>query len=172
MRLIPAIVVLFSPIFAVALTVNTPPLVKVYRHCLPTSASFMERRNPTILPDHHSWSALVFFSLCNMDLYDPGGQISALPLKSFDPTDAAFVTWTVDIAVGTAITFSLKDNTGDTAFSDQVTVLAGSDSSCVNSSSSLDDPEHNELWAQSVSVHLSGTFYQCLWDSSEQLGGK
>ncbi|KAJ3967864.1 hypothetical protein EV361DRAFT_952850 [Lentinula raphanica] len=64
----------------------------------------------------------------------PGGEISASALKTFDSTNATQYTWTVDIAAGTAITIQLKDSTGTIAYSDQVTISSGTDTSCVSTS--------------------------------------
>ncbi|KAI5479496.1 hypothetical protein MNV49_003438 [Pseudohyphozyma bogoriensis] len=65
----------------------------------------------------------------------PGGQPSAAALESFPETSDTSVTWTVDIAAGTSISLSLKDSTGTIVYSDQVTIQAGTTTSCVGASS-------------------------------------
>ncbi|KAH6908993.1 hypothetical protein BKA70DRAFT_221869 [Coprinopsis sp. MPI-PUGE-AT-0042] len=66
----------------------------------------------------------------------PGGQVSAAALRTWDPTSASSLTWNVDIASGTSLSFIVKDSTGAQAFSDSVTVQSSSDSSCLGGSSS------------------------------------
>ncbi|KAJ3776068.1 hypothetical protein FB446DRAFT_842698 [Lentinula raphanica] len=95
------------------LTVNTPSSLIV---CQPSSLSWSDGTPPYYL------SIL------------PGGEISASALKTFDSTNATQYTWTVDIAAGTAITVQLKDSTGTIAYSDQVTISSGTDTSCVSTS--------------------------------------
>ncbi|PCH42188.1 hypothetical protein WOLCODRAFT_137753 [Wolfiporia cocos MD-104 SS10] len=51
-------------------------------------------------------------------------------LGDFNGTSA---TWKVNIAAGTAVTFSLQDATGDEAWSGSMTIQGSSDSSCLNS---------------------------------------
>ncbi|KAF8918104.1 hypothetical protein CPB85DRAFT_112750 [Mucidula mucida] len=67
----------------------------------------------------------------------PGGDVSASALKSFDATNATELTWTVDITSGTSITVRAKDSTGAIAYSGEVSVQEGSDTSCVSSSTSV-----------------------------------
>jgi len=62
----------------------------------------------------------------------PGGQASASPLKEFPTQTGTSYTWLVDLQANIGFTISLKDSTGQTAFSDIVTVQPGSDTSCVN----------------------------------------
>ncbi|RDX42127.1 hypothetical protein OH76DRAFT_1475480 [Lentinus brumalis] len=84
----------------------------------------------------------------------PGGQPSAQPvrrskawlrettltsfpqLKQFPTQNGNSMTWTVDFPEGTTFSSSLKDSTGEQAFSDIQTVQSGTDSSCLNSSTS------------------------------------
>ncbi|TFK85043.1 hypothetical protein K466DRAFT_495470, partial [Polyporus arcularius HHB13444] len=58
----------------------------------------------------------------------PGGQPSAQPLKQFPTQNGNSLTWTVDLAAGTTFSSSLKDSTGEQAFSDIQTVQSGTDS--------------------------------------------
>ncbi|KAI5892485.1 uncharacterized protein SCHCODRAFT_02626267 [Schizophyllum commune H4-8] len=93
-----------------ALTINTP--------------SGLTACQPSLL----SWSdgtAPFFLTIL------PGGQTSGA-LKSFDQTDATSITWNVDIASGTSITLSIKDSTGNIAYTDAVTIAKGSNEDCVN----------------------------------------
>ncbi|KAJ3744311.1 hypothetical protein DFH05DRAFT_1460426 [Lentinula detonsa] len=112
---------LFAAIFAVAsiapdvlaLTVNTP--------------SSLITCEPTLL----SWSggtAPYYLSIL------PGGETSSSALKTFDSTNATEYTWTVDIAADTEVTVQLKDSTGTIAYSDEIDISAGSDTSCVTTS--------------------------------------
>ncbi|RDB26383.1 hypothetical protein Hypma_006512 [Hypsizygus marmoreus] len=64
----------------------------------------------------------------------PAGQPSAAAVKTFPTQNGNSFTWNVDLAGGTSITLSLKDSTGAQAFSDIVTIVSGSDSSCINTS--------------------------------------
>lgn len=62
----------------------------------------------------------------------PGGQSMASPIKSFATQTGTSYTWNVDLQANTIFNIALKDSTGATAYSDIVTILAGSDTSCVN----------------------------------------
>ncbi|TRM65116.1 hypothetical protein BD626DRAFT_490968 [Schizophyllum amplum] len=94
-----------------ALTINTPASLTV---CQPSLLSWADGSTPyflTILP---------------------GGQTSGA-LKTFDQTDATSITWNVDLASGTSVTLSIKDGTGNVAYTDAVTITEGNDNSCVSS---------------------------------------
>lgn len=56
-----------------------------------------------------------------------GGNISNT-LKSFNQQSGTTLTWTVDIAAGTAVTISIGDSAGLTASTSQVTINQGSSS--------------------------------------------
>ncbi|KAF9223863.1 hypothetical protein BS17DRAFT_122965 [Gyrodon lividus] len=62
----------------------------------------------------------------------PAGQPSAPPFKQFPTQTATSYTWNTDLQSGTSFTISLKDSTGLTAYSDIITIQAGSSTSCVN----------------------------------------
>jgi hypothetical protein len=64
----------------------------------------------------------------------PGGQPTASPIKQFAEQTGDSYTWTVDLGSGTSFTIALKDSTGTTAYSDIVTIMAGSSTSCLNNS--------------------------------------
>ncbi|KAJ6619701.1 hypothetical protein B0H10DRAFT_2024520 [Mycena sp. CBHHK59/15] len=76
----------------------------------------------------------------------------ASQLKSFAATNATSLTWTVDIAVSTAIILALKDSTGTIAYSDQYTILSGSDTSCVSSSTSASGSAGSTATAETTST--------------------
>ncbi|KIK95431.1 hypothetical protein PAXRUDRAFT_140693 [Paxillus rubicundulus Ve08.2h10] len=81
-------------------------------------------------PTQFSWSGgtpVYYLSLV------PAGQPSAPPFKQFPTQSGTEYTWNTDLGSGTSFTISLKDSTGLTAYSDIVTIQAGSDSSCLNS---------------------------------------
>ncbi|KAF5377341.1 hypothetical protein D9757_008024 [Collybiopsis confluens] len=58
-----------------------------------------------------------------------GGEMTSSALKTFDNANSTSYTWTVDISAGTAVTIELKDNTGTSAYSDEVTIQSGTDTS-------------------------------------------
>lgn len=80
----------------------------------------------------------------------PGGQSMASPIKSFATQTGTSYTWNVDLQANTIFNIALKDSTGATAYSDIVTIMAGSDTSCVNTAV-------NEGGASSGSAVASGT---------------
>ncbi|TFK28089.1 hypothetical protein FA15DRAFT_585023 [Coprinopsis marcescibilis] len=53
----------------------------------------------------------------------PGSSNSCRRLESFDSTTGTSITWMVDLAAGTSVTFIVKDTTGAQAYSDQITIL-------------------------------------------------
>ncbi|EIM90919.1 uncharacterized protein STEHIDRAFT_118131 [Stereum hirsutum FP-91666 SS1] len=63
----------------------------------------------------------------------PAGQPSASPLKDFGTQTGTSYTWKADLAANTNFDIALKDSTGATVYSSQVTIQTSSDSSCVNS---------------------------------------
>ncbi|KAF8227279.1 hypothetical protein L208DRAFT_1405662 [Tricholoma matsutake] len=69
----------------------------------------------------------------------PGGQPSAPALKSFPPTDQTALTWFVDLQSGVAVTMSIRDSTGNQAFTSIVTINPGSVTSCVNSNVTISE---------------------------------
>ncbi|KAG2367047.1 hypothetical protein BDR07DRAFT_1394689 [Suillus spraguei] len=62
----------------------------------------------------------------------PGGQSMASPIKSFPTQTGTSYTWNVDLQANTIFNIALKDSTGSTAYSDIVTIMSGSDTSCLN----------------------------------------
>ncbi|OJT15217.1 hypothetical protein TRAPUB_8232 [Trametes pubescens] len=66
----------------------------------------------------------------------PGDQPGATPLKQFPAQSGESMSWLVDFPADTAFSSSLRDSTGEQAFSDIQTVQQGPDSSCLNVGSS------------------------------------
>jgi len=64
----------------------------------------------------------------------PAGQPSAPAIKQFPNQNGNSFTWTADLASGSSFSISLKDSSGNQAFSDIVNVQSGPDSSCINTS--------------------------------------
>ncbi|OWZ58973.1 hypothetical protein C361_00263 [Cryptococcus neoformans Tu259-1] len=64
----------------------------------------------------------------------PGGEASAASLKDFGEQSGTSLTWTVDIASGTSVSVKVTDSTGTINYSSPVTIMAGSSSSCVSTS--------------------------------------
>ncbi|EIW83975.1 hypothetical protein CONPUDRAFT_49912 [Coniophora puteana RWD-64-598 SS2] len=62
----------------------------------------------------------------------PAGQPSANPLKTFPSQTGTSYSWTVDLQSGTALSAALKDSTGAIAYSDKFSVMAGTSTSCAN----------------------------------------
>ncbi|KAI5982684.1 hypothetical protein EDC04DRAFT_2874336 [Pisolithus marmoratus] len=111
MKFITLIATLVAAVPAVLaqLTINTPPNV----------------------PTQLTWSggqAPYYLSLV------PGGQPTATPIEQFPNQNGTSYTWMVDLQAGTTFNIALKDSTGLTAYSDIITVQAGSSTSCVNTS--------------------------------------
>merc|ERR1711977_420531 len=98
-----------------AVTVNTPPSLV---QCQPAQLTWGQGTAP------------FYVSII------PGGQPSAAALESFATQTGMSYTWMVDIAAGTSVTVKVVDSTGDTNYSDQVTIQAGSETTCTSSSSS------------------------------------
>jgi hypothetical protein len=99
------------------LTINTP--VNVVQ-CQPVQFTWVDGTPP------------YFLSLL------PAGQPSALAIEQFPDQNGTSFTWTkVDLPAGTAFSISLKDSLGTQAYSDAVTVHAGTDASCVNGTASV-----------------------------------
>ncbi|KIJ67062.1 hypothetical protein HYDPIDRAFT_109062 [Hydnomerulius pinastri MD-312] len=101
------------PAVLAQMTINTPPSVVT---CEPTQFTWSGGQSPYYL-------SLV-----------PAGQTTAAPLKQFATQSGTSYTWNVDLQAGTSFTISLKDSTGNTAYSDIVTIQAGATTSCVNTS--------------------------------------
>ncbi|TFL03958.1 hypothetical protein BDV98DRAFT_602448 [Pterulicium gracile] len=98
-----------------ALTVNTPVSITA---CQPTRIQWADGTPP------------YFVTVV------PGGQAGAAPLKTFDSTTDNSVLWQVDdVPAGTSITISVKDGSGDQAFTSPVTIGASAGGSCSGGSS-------------------------------------
>ncbi|CAE6429678.1 unnamed protein product [Rhizoctonia solani] len=67
----------------------------------------------------------------------PGGQPGAAALIDFGAQNSSSLTWNVDMAAGSSITFQVRDATGAVAYSAPVTVQTSSDASCVEHSASV-----------------------------------
>ncbi|KAG2133653.1 uncharacterized protein EDB93DRAFT_1254750 [Suillus bovinus] len=80
----------------------------------------------------------------------PGGQSMAAAIKSFPTQTGTSYTWNVDLQANTIFNIALKDTTGAVAYSDIITIMPGSDTSCVNTAV-------NEGGASSGSAATSGT---------------
>ncbi|KAG9128089.1 hypothetical protein FRC07_004983 [Ceratobasidium sp. 392] len=61
----------------------------------------------------------------------PGGQPGAAALHDFGQQSGNSLTWTVNIAAGTQITFQVRDSSGAVAYSAPSTIQSSSDSSCL-----------------------------------------
>ncbi|KAF9815838.1 hypothetical protein IEO21_04350 [Rhodonia placenta] len=108
-----AALVALVPALANALTINTIAVFDVV---------FLE-------PVLFSWSggtAPYYLTLV------PQTDTNASPIKNFGEQQGTSYTWNVDLGQGTSFTSIIKDSTGATAFSDLETVVAGTNSSCVN----------------------------------------
>ncbi|CAE6429646.1 unnamed protein product [Rhizoctonia solani] len=95
---------------AQSLVINTPASVV---QCQPAQITWTATNTP------------VFVSII------PGGQPGAAALQDFGQQAGSSLTWTVNIAAGTSITFQLRDSTGAVAYSSPISVQASSDSSCL-----------------------------------------
>lgn len=62
----------------------------------------------------------------------PGGQSTAAALEQFPQQSGNTYTWTVDLASGQDVTFSIRDSTGLVNYSAQLPIQSGSDTSCLN----------------------------------------
>lgn len=63
----------------------------------------------------------------------PGGQPSAAALQSFPTQSGNSLTWVANLSSGQDITFKIVDSTGDTNYSSQVPIQAGSTTNCAAS---------------------------------------
>lgn len=54
------------------------------------------------------------------------------PIKQFPQTSGTTFTWLVDLQANTNFNCALKDSTGTQAFSGQATIIAGTNTSCLN----------------------------------------
>ncbi|EST04568.1 hypothetical protein PSEUBRA_006315 [Kalmanozyma brasiliensis GHG001] len=68
----------------------------------------------------------------------PGSQPSAAPLVTFAPQDAGTTSlrWVPNLPANTPITLAISDDSGVQSYSGQVTIRAGTDTSCLNSNAS------------------------------------
>lgn len=66
----------------------------------------------------------------------PGGQPSAAALKDFGQTSDTKYTWNVDLPAGQEVSLRITDSTGAINYSEKVTIRAGSNTNCLNGSSS------------------------------------
>jgi len=67
----------------------------------------------------------------------PGNQVGAAALETIGtPAAAGSLTWNVNIAAGTSITFQIRDAQGRLGYSAAVTVQAGTSTTCVGTSAS------------------------------------
>ncbi|KAI0955881.1 hypothetical protein AcV7_006423 [Taiwanofungus camphoratus] len=73
-------------------------------------------------------------------------------LGDFNSTSA---TWTVNIAAGQVVTFSLQDAVGDEAWSGSMTVQPGNDTSCLNNTSASFSASASSSFASSTPSSLS-----------------
>lgn len=62
----------------------------------------------------------------------PAGQPSASPLKTFPTQSGTSYTWNVDLQSGTSVSAEIKDSTGAINYSDSFTIMAGTSTSCAN----------------------------------------
>ncbi|KAH7884505.1 hypothetical protein F5I97DRAFT_1889995 [Phlebopus sp. FC_14] len=108
--LISALVSVVPAVFG-QLTINTPANVV---ECQPTQLTWTGGQSP------------YYLSLT------PGGQSMASPIKQFPTQNGNSYTWLVDLQAGTNFNVALKDSSGQTAYSDIVTIQLGGDTSCVN----------------------------------------
>ncbi|KAF8732362.1 hypothetical protein AX14_004488 [Amanita brunnescens Koide BX004] len=69
----------------------------------------------------------------------PGGQVSAEPMETFTATDDTSKTWIANLDSSQPVTFALKDSTGQTAFSDQVTIRPSNDQGCMTAATASTD---------------------------------
>ncbi|CAE6475875.1 unnamed protein product, partial [Rhizoctonia solani] len=104
---------------AQSLVINTPASVV---QCQPAQITWTATNTP------------VFLSII------PGGQPGAAALQDFGSQSGSSLTWTVNLAAGTSITFQLRDSTGAVAYSSPVTIQSSSDSSCIGQSGSASAP--------------------------------
>ncbi|CAE6392940.1 unnamed protein product [Rhizoctonia solani] len=95
---------------AQSLVINTPASVV---QCQPAQVTWTASNTP------------VFVSII------PGGQPGAAALVDFGSQTGSSLTWTVNIAAGTSLTFQLRDSTGAVAYSSPISVQGSSDSSCL-----------------------------------------
>ncbi|CEL55635.1 hypothetical protein RSOLAG1IB_01647 [Rhizoctonia solani AG-1 IB] len=83
----------------------------------------------------------------------PGGQAGAASIQEFGQQAGNLITWTVNIAGGTLITFMVRDSTGAVAYSAPVSVQSSADSSCLSAgSSSISGGEATGVMTTNVSA--------------------
>ncbi|KAJ1307767.1 hypothetical protein OPQ81_001854 [Rhizoctonia solani] len=110
-----SLLALVAAVAAQSLTINTPASVV---QCQPAQITWTATNTP------------VFVSII------PGGQPGAAALQDFGQQTGSSLTWTVNIAAGTSITFQLRDSTGAVAYSAPTTIQSSSDSSCLGAGAS------------------------------------
>ncbi|GAA6057837.1 hypothetical protein JCM3770_000604 [Rhodotorula araucariae] len=103
------------PLLAGAQQITSPPSLL---QCLPASLTIQGGQAP------YTVSVL------------PGGQVGAAPLETLPPVTApGTVTWIVDLAEGTEVTFAVRDATGALGYSAPIRILPGSGDSCIGANS-------------------------------------
>ncbi|KDE07321.1 hypothetical protein MVLG_02365 [Microbotryum lychnidis-dioicae p1A1 Lamole] len=88
----------------------------------------------------------------------PGGQLSATALTTLDeqPTTSTTYTWIVNIASGTTVTLKVLDSAGNSAFTAQVTIQAGSSNACLTASTTAGAAPTSSSGAAASSAVSSG----------------
>ncbi|BGP39415.1 hypothetical protein JCM10449v2_003357 [Rhodotorula kratochvilovae] len=103
------------PLLATAQQITSPPSLL---QCLPASITVEGGQAP------YTVSVL------------PGGQVAAAPLETLPPVTApGTVTWLVDLPAGTEVTFAVRDAAGVLGYSAPITILPGTDDSCIGANS-------------------------------------
>ncbi|KAH7341549.1 hypothetical protein B0J17DRAFT_647074 [Rhizoctonia solani] len=122
---------LVAAVVAQSLVINTPASVV---QCQPAQVTWTATNTP------------VFVSII------PGGQPGAAALQDFGQQTGQSLTWTVNIAAGTSITFQLRDSTGAVAYSSPISVQASSDSSCLGAQASTSAPATSAVASTSAAA--------------------
>ncbi|KAF9645104.1 hypothetical protein BDM02DRAFT_3101865 [Thelephora ganbajun] len=86
----------------------------------------------------------------------PAGQVSAPAIKTFPTQQGTELTWIVDLEANSSFTISLKDSTGQIAYSDIVTVQASSDRTCIGGSSNVSSPSNTNTGGSSPTNTAGG----------------
>ncbi|BGP47513.1 hypothetical protein JCM10450v2_003368 [Rhodotorula kratochvilovae] len=106
------VLALALPLRASAQQITSPPSLL---QCLPASLTIQGGQAP------YTVSVL------------PGGQVAAAPLETLPPVTApGTVTWLVDLP---AVTFAVRDAAGVLGYSAPITILPGTDDSCIGANS-------------------------------------
>ncbi|KDN53576.1 hypothetical protein K437DRAFT_252943 [Tilletiaria anomala UBC 951] len=119
-----------------ALTVNTPSNLIV---CIPSLIQWSGGTGPYYLTAN------------------AGGSSSDVLATFVNGENVTSYTWTVDLAAGTAVTMGIRDATGATNFAQQVTVQAGSSTTCLNSSGSGSTSDSSSSTLSSLARESLGT---------------